>query len=36
MKGKHGAVESLSSDTADIARGEDITEKFGLATPYGP
>lgn len=29
-------VESLSSDTADIARGEDITEKFGLATLYGP
>lgn len=29
-------VESLSSDTADIVRGEDITEKFGLATLYGP
>ncbi|RMC12088.1 hypothetical protein DUI87_11223 [Hirundo rustica rustica] len=36
MKGEHGAIESSSFDTVDIARGEEITETFGLATPDGP
>lgn len=36
IKEKHEAVESFSSDTADTARGGDINEKWGLATPGGP
>lgn len=35
MKEKHGVVESFSSDTAYPARGQEITEKLGLATPDG-